>query len=57
MPLLDKVEGIKNIAVHTTKKQLRRFIGLVNYYGDMWHHRSKILTPLSSMTSKQAKWN
>ena len=23
----------------------------------MWNHRSGILTPLSSMTSKQAKWN
>ena len=23
----------------------------------MWQHRSKMLTPLSSMTSKQAKWN
>ena len=23
----------------------------------MWKHRSGILTPLSSMTSKQAKWN
>ena len=22
----------------------------------MWKHRSNILTPLSSMTSKQAKW-
>ena len=57
MPLPDKVEAIKNIAVPTTKKQLRSFIGLINYYRDMWKHRSGILTPLSSMTSKQAKWN
>ena len=57
MPLPDKVEAIKNIAVPTTKKQLRSFIGLINYYRDMWQHRSGILTPLSSMTSKQAKWN
>ena len=57
MPLPDKVEAIKNIAVPQTKKQLRSFIGLINYYRDMWKHRSDILTPLSSMTSKQAKWN
>ena len=57
MPLPDKVEAIKNIAPPTTKKQLRSFIGLINYYRDMWKHRSGILTPLSSMTSKQAKWN
>ena len=56
MPFSDEVEAIKNIAVPTTKKQLRSFDGLMNYHRDMWHHRSKILTPLSSMTSKQAKW-
>ena len=56
MPLPDKVQAIKNIAIPTTKKQLRSFIGIINYYRDMWQHRSDILTPLSSMTSKQAKW-
>ena len=55
--LSDKVEAIKDIAVYPTKKLLRRFVGLINYYGDMWQHRSEILIPLSSMTSKQAKWN
>ena len=55
MPLPDKVQAIKNIAPPTTKKQLRSFIGLINYYRDMWKHRSDILTPLSAMTSKQAK--
>ena len=40
MPLPDKVEAIENIAVPTTKKQLRSFIGLINYYRDMWKHDS-----------------
>ena len=57
MPLSDKVEAIKNIAVPTTKKQLRSFIGLIDYYRDMWQRISGILTSLSSITSKQAKWN
>ena len=57
MPLPDKVQAIKNIAVPTTKKQLRSFIGIINYYRDMWIHRSEVLSPLTSMTSKQAKWN
>ena len=56
MPLPDKVEAIKNVAVPTTKKQLQSFIGLINYYRDMWKHKSGIVIPLSSMTSKQAKW-
>ena len=46
MPLPDKVQAIKHIAVPTNKKQLRSFIGVINYYRDMWKHRSDILTPL-----------
>ena len=42
MPLPDKVEAIKNIVIPTTKKQLRRFIGLSNK--DVWQHWSKIIT-------------
>ena len=57
MPLPDKIQAIQNIAVPKTKKQLRSFIGIINYYRDMWIHRSEILAPLTSMTSKQAKWN
>ena len=57
MPLSDKVQAIKNIAVPTTNKQLRSFIELINYYTDMWQHRSNILTPLLHKTFKQAKWN
>ena len=57
MPLPNKVKAIKNIAIPTIKKQLTRYIGLINYYRDMCQHRYEILTPLSSMTSNQAKWN
>jgi hypothetical protein len=40
-----------------TKKQLRRFIGMVNYYRDMWLRRSDTLAPLTALTSKTAVWN
>ena len=30
-------------------------IGLINCCRDMWQHRSEIISPLSRMTSKQAK--
>ena len=36
-------------------EKLQTFIGLINYDRYMWKHRSGILIPLSSMTSKQAK--
>ena len=45
MPVPDKVEAIKNIAVPSTKEELRSFIGLINYYTDMWQHPSEILIP------------
>ena len=56
MYLPDKVKAIKNIAEPTTKRLSRSFTKLINYYS-MWQQGSKILTPLSNMTSKQVKWN
>ena len=57
MPLPDKVQAIQNIAEPKTKKQLRSFIDVINYYRDMWKGRSDLLAPLSAMTSKKAPWN
>jgi hypothetical protein len=56
-PIPKKVEAIKNLVLPTTRKELRRFIGMVNYYRDMWVHRSELLAPLNSMTSKNVKFN
>ena len=56
MPLPKKVDAIKNIATPKTKKQLRSFIGIINYYRDMWVRRSEILAPLTTLTSKDTKW-
>ena len=55
-PISKKVEVIKNIASPKTKRELRRFIGIVNYYWDMWIRRSEGLAPLSKLTSKTTKW-
>ena len=43
MPLPDKVEAIKNIAVPATKKQLQSYIDSLNYYREMRKYRSDIL--------------
>ena len=57
-PIAKKVEAIQKIATPTTRKQLRSFIGMVNYYRDMWIRRSELLAPLTALTSKTVpfKW-
>jgi hypothetical protein len=55
-PIPKKVEAIKNMVCPTTRKELRRFTGMVNYYRDMWVRRSELLAPLTSMTSKNVKF-
>ena len=55
-PSQSKVEAILQIDRPKTRKQLRRFIGMVNYYRDMWPQRSHFLAPLSSLTSVKVKW-
>jgi hypothetical protein len=57
-PLQKTVQAILQIKAPTTRKQLRQlFIGMVNYYRDMWPLRSHLLAPLSLMTSAtKVKW-
>jgi hypothetical protein len=50
-PVNKKVEAINNIATPKTRKELRRFIGMVNYYRDLWPRRSHTLAPLAALAS------
>jgi len=51
----DKVKAVLKIAEPKTQKELRSFIGVVNYYRDMWARRSHVLAPLAALTSKTTK--
>ena len=55
-PVSKKVEALKNLKPPCNIKQLRRFMGLINYYRDMWVRRSHVLAPLSRLLSKNVKW-
>jgi RNase H-like domain found in reverse transcriptase len=56
-PLPDKVKVILAIDAPQNRRELCSFIGIINYYRDMWVRRSHILAPLASLTSNKAKWS
>jgi Reverse transcriptase (RNA-dependent DNA polymerase) len=55
-PVKSKLEAILMIKAPTTRKELCHFIGIVNYYRDMWFRRSELLAPLTSLTSSTVKF-
>ena len=50
-----KFEAIQALAVPKTRKQLRQFIDMINFYRDMWQKCSEFLAPLTALTSKNVK--
>ncbi len=55
-PQPKKVEAILRLKPPKTKRQLRHFLGMVNFYRDMWRRRSHLLAPLTGLVSPKAKW-
>ena len=50
-PVTKKVDAILRLKTPTKRKELRKFIGMVNYYRNIWPQRSHILAPLIALTS------
>ena len=55
-PINKKIEAITNTKPPTSRKEVREFIGVVNYYRDKWPRRSHTLVPLTRMTSIEGKF-
>ncbi len=51
-PQSNKVQAILAIQLPTTVKELRHFLGMVQYYRDLLARRSKMLTPLTSLVGE-----
>ena len=56
-PQAKKVQAIHNMGTPRTRKELRSFLGLINYYRDMALRRSHILAPLPKLTSKKVPFD
>ncbi len=51
-PQSNKVQAIFAIKLPTGVKQLRHFLGMVQYYRDLWARRSDMLAPLTSLVGE-----
>jgi hypothetical protein len=51
-PQSNKVQAILGIKLPTGVKQLRHFLGMVQYYRDLWARRSNMLAPLTSLVGE-----
>src|SRR5687767_4645404 len=50
-PVTKKVEAIHKLKAPTKRRELRKFIGMIHYYRDIWPQRSHILAPLMALMS------
>ena len=51
-----KIEAIPNMVPPTSQKKVRQFIGVINYYRNMWPRRSHMLALLTKLTSIKSKF-
>jgi len=52
----DKVAGVLNWSVPKTVRDVRKFLGLTNYYRQFVKDFAKLAQPLNNLTRKEEKW-
>ncbi len=56
-PQIKKVQAILTINLPNNVKELRHFLGMVQYYCDMWAKRSEMLAPFSDLLGECGETN
>ena len=54
-PITKKVHAIQRLKRPQTLRQLSSFLGMINYYRDMWAKRSHMLSPLTDLIKGNKK--
>ena len=55
-PQQKKIDAILAIKRPDNQRQLRRFVGMINYYKEMWRGRADTMQALTAMTGKGVKF-
>ena len=56
-PNKDKIRAIQEALAPTSVKELKAFLGLLNYYSKFLHNISSVLAPLYKLLKKGVKWH
>ena len=56
-PQPKKIEAMAQIKPSTNLKQLKIFLGIIDFYQDVWPRRSHVLALLAILSSKTGKMN
>ncbi len=54
-PQIKQVQAILTIKPPNNVKEVRHFLGMVQYYRDMWVKRSEMLAPLSDLVGERGE--
>ena len=56
-PINEKIEVITDMALPIYRKEVRKFIGVIKYYCNMWPRQSHTSAPLTILSLLIENWN